>query len=67
MARPRRGGRRDLGLRLRGPDAVLDGAVLPAFRLGAWLLSWLRVVQLGSIQAYLLYIFLALLALLLWR
>jgi len=49
------------------PDTVLDGAVLPAFRLGAWLLSWLRVVQLGSIQAYLLYIFLALLALLLWR
>ena len=49
------------------PDTVLDGAVLPAFRFGAWLLSWLRVVQLGSIQAYLLYIFLALLALLLWR
>jgi hydrogenase-4 component B len=49
------------------PDTVLDGAVLPAFRLGAWLVSWLRVFQLGSIQAYILYIFLALIALLLWR
>ena len=49
------------------PDAVLDRGLLPAFRVGAWLLSRLRVLQRGSIQAYLLYIFLALLALLLWR
>jgi hydrogenase-4 component B len=49
------------------PDAVLDEAVLPAFRFGAWLLSCLRVFQQGSIQTYLLYIFIALIALLLWR
>jgi hypothetical protein len=46
---------------------VLDEAVLPSFRFGAWLMSWLRVFQGGTIQTYLLYIFLALLALLLWR
>lgn len=49
------------------PDTVLDEAVLPAFRFGAWLLSWFRVFQQGSIQTYLLYIFIALIALLLWR
>jgi hydrogenase-4 component B len=49
------------------PDTVLDGAVLPAFGFGAWLFSWVRVFQRGSIQTYLLYIFLALIALLLWR
>ncbi|HKI30572.1 MAG TPA: proton-conducting transporter membrane subunit [Gemmataceae bacterium] len=49
------------------PDTVLDRAVLPAFRSGAWLFSWFRVFQQGSIQTYILYIFLALIALLLWR
>jgi hydrogenase-4 component B len=49
------------------PDTVLDGALLPAFRLGAWLLSWFRVFQQGSVQAYLLYLVVALIALLLWR
>jgi hydrogenase-4 component B len=49
------------------PDTVLDGAVLPGFRFGAWLSSWLRVFQQGSVQTYLLYIFLALIAMLLWR
>jgi len=49
------------------PDTVLDDAVLPAFRFGAWLFSWFRVLQQGSIQTYLLYIFIALIALLLWR
>ena len=48
-------------------DTVLDEAVLPAFRFGARLLSWFRVFQQGSVQTYLLYIFLTLLALLLWR
>ena len=47
-------------------DTVLDDAVLPSFRVAAWLASWLRVFQRGSVQAYLLYIFLALIALLLW-
>jgi hydrogenase-4 component B len=49
------------------PDAVLDEAVLPAFRSGGWLFSWFRVLQQGSIQTYLLYLFLALIVLLLWR
>ncbi len=49
------------------PDTVLDEAVLPTFRFAAWLFSWLRVFQQGSIQTYVLYIFLALIALLLWR
>jgi hydrogenase-4 component B len=49
------------------PDAVLDGAVLLAFRFAAGLFSRLRVFQKGSIQTYLLYIFIALIALLLWR
>jgi len=48
-------------------DVVLDEAVLPAFRFLAWLFSWFRVFQQGSIQAYLFYLFLALIALLLWR
>jgi hydrogenase-4 component B len=47
------------------PDTVLDEAVLPTFRFGARLFSWFRVFQQGSIQTYLLYIFVALIALLL--
>ena len=49
------------------PDTVLDELVLPTFRSGAWLFSLLRVFQQGNIQIYLLYIFVALIALLLWR
>lgn len=49
------------------PETVLDVVVLPVFRLSGWLFSWLRVVQRGNVQAYLLYVFAALLALLLWR
>jgi hydrogenase-4 component B len=49
------------------PDPVLDEAVLPTVRFGARVFSWFRFVQQGSIQAYLFYIFLALIALLLWH
>ena len=49
------------------PDTVLDEAVLPAFGFVAWLFSWLRILQQGNVQFYLLYIFAALVALLLWR
>jgi hydrogenase-4 component B len=49
------------------PDVVLDEAVLPAFRFGSGLFGRLRVFQQGSIQAYLLYIFIALIALMVWR
>lgn len=48
-------------------DVVLDGGILPAFHSCARLLSWFRVFHQGNIQSYLLYIFLALIALLLWR
>jgi hydrogenase-4 component B len=49
------------------PDAVLDRGVLPVFRLIAWVMNRFRVVQHGSIQLYLLYVFAALLWLLLWN
>jgi hydrogenase-4 component B len=49
------------------PDAVLDRAVLPGVRAGARALTWARVVQSGSVQAYVLYIFVTLMVLLLWR
>ena len=44
-----------------------DRAVLPACRQVAGFLTWARFFPGGSIQMYLLYIFLTLLALLLWR
>lgn len=49
------------------PDTVLDRAVLPLFLMVARLFSRLRFLQQGNIQIYLVYIFLALLALLLWQ
>jgi hypothetical protein len=49
------------------PETVLDEAVLPTFRFAEWAFSWFRVVQQGSVQTYLLYIFIALMVLLLWR
>ena len=48
-------------------DPVLDEIVLPSFRSTALLFSWFRVFQQGRIQTYLLYIFVALVALLLWH
>lgn len=50
----------------RVPDTVLDGLIQPSFRSIAGLFSRFRVFQQGSIQAYLSYIFMALLVLLLW-
>jgi hydrogenase-4 component B len=49
------------------PDTVLDGAIEPSIRGFAWLLSRLRVLQAGSIQLYLVYIFIVLVVLLLWK
>jgi hydrogenase-4 component B len=49
------------------PDPLLDEVVLPGFRLSSALLSRFRVLQRVSVQTYLLYIFLALIVLLLWR
>jgi hydrogenase-4 component B len=48
-------------------DTVLEEAVMPSSRFLAWLASWLRVFQQGSIQAYLVYIFAILIILFLWR
>jgi hydrogenase-4 component B len=49
------------------PDAVLDRSVRPAFRIAARLMTRLRVLQRGSIQLYLLYVFAALVCLLLLK
>jgi hydrogenase-4 component B len=49
------------------PDTVLDRGVLPALRGAAWLLSWSRRLQSGHTQAYLFYILIALILLLLLR
>jgi hydrogenase-4 component B len=49
------------------PDTVLDEIVLPSFGFGARIFSLLRIFQQGNIQIYLLYIFLALITLLLLR
>jgi hydrogenase-4 component B len=48
-------------------DLVLDGVVLPVFRFTAWVFSFARLTQRGSIQAYLFYILIFLLILLAWR
>lgn len=48
------------------PDAVLDRALLPSFRAVTSLLTWFRILQQGRIQAYVLYILLILVVLLLW-
>jgi hydrogenase-4 component B len=48
-------------------DPVLDEAVLPTFEIGGWLFSRFRLIQGGSVQIYLLYVFVALVVLLLWR
>jgi hypothetical protein len=48
------------------PDTVLDGVVVPTLGFAARLCAMLRVFQQGNIQIYLLYIFVALVVLLLW-
>ena len=49
------------------PDLVLDRAIYPAARGVGRVFSWMRWLQLGSINVYLLYILITLVALLLWR
>jgi hydrogenase-4 component B len=58
---------RTAAFRSEVPDAVLDEVVVPVFRGAAWLSSRFRVFQQGNIRVYLLYIFFALIVLLLWR
>ena len=49
------------------PDLVLERAILPVLRGTAWTLGWLRLLQRGRVQDYLLYVLVALLTLLLIR
>jgi hypothetical protein len=46
------------------PDAVLDRALVPAFSIAERVLNWARPIQRGTVQLYLVYLLLALLALL---
>ena len=48
-------------------DTTLEGAVMPSARLLASLATRFRVFQQGRIQVYLLYIFVILIVLFLWR
>jgi hydrogenase-4 component B len=48
------------------PEVVLDQAIHPIFRLVSSLLLWVRLIQRGHIQIYLLYIFAMLIVLLLF-
>ena len=48
-------------------DTVLEKAVWPATRAVTWLFSWGRFVQRGSLQAYLMYILIVVVFLLLWK
>jgi formate hydrogenlyase subunit 3/multisubunit Na+/H+ antiporter MnhD subunit len=49
------------------PDLVLDGVLRPVYRFGAWVASSFHYFQAGSVQAYLFYIVVFLIILLLWR
>jgi len=49
------------------PDVILDRTILPAFGAVAWACFWFRLLQRGKINAYLLYVFITLLILLLWN
>ncbi len=49
------------------PDAVLDRAIMPFFRLTRRFLPWVRLLQQGKIHIYLLYILVVVLALLFWK
>jgi hydrogenase-4 component B len=49
------------------PDLVLDGVLRPLFRLGVRMAAAMRYFQAGNVQAYLFYIVVFLMILLLWR
>ena len=49
------------------PDPVLDRLATPSLLGSAWLLGRLRFLQGGHLPVYLLYVFLTLLALFLWK
>ena len=49
------------------PDLILDGVLRPLYRLGARVTTSFRYFQAGQVQAYLFYIVVFLIVLLLWR
>ena len=49
------------------PETVLDYLVLPFLKGGQWILKWFKVLQSGYLQAYVLFILAALVALILWK
>lgn len=48
------------------PDVILDRVLIPGYHRFSRFASWTRHLQVGLVQAYILYIFLTLLALLIW-
>ena len=59
---------RDAQFESHVPEVMLDRAVLPAFQRLGLPLFWFRVMQQGSVQIYLLYIFAMIVVLLVfWR
>lgn len=48
-------------------DTVLEKGIIPGTNLFVWLFSWAKYLQQGSLQAYLLYILVTIVFLLLWR
>ena len=53
--------------RSESTDPILERGVIPGLQAGARLIARFRIFQQGSVQLYLLYIFVALIALLVWR
>ena len=49
------------------PDLVLDGVLRPIYEFGVWVASFFRRFQAGNVHAYLFYIVVFLIVLLLWR
>ena len=49
------------------PETVLDRVLYPLFRGIQWVFSWSKYLQVGYLQAYVFYIFLALTFFILWR
>jgi hydrogenase-4 component B len=58
---------RSVSFRSHVPDVVLDRVLIPAARGVGRVFSWLRWLQRGSVHAYLLYILITLVLLLMWR
>ena len=48
-------------------DTVVEQAVMPLTRCVTWLFAWGRYLQQGSLQAYLMYILMVIVFLLLWK